>query len=259
MKSTALICVTRNQADLLKVTIDSILRCTSGEEYDLYVIDNASTDGTHEVLSTLRQDHLIHVRNNRNLNWVKGVNQGLELTRGYRHVALLNSDIEVGPGWLTRMLAIKEEHPQVGAVGPLTSTARDWQFYDNVRDLHPSLNLPALQDIDRNDVKAMQSAISDCHWGFLGDRGMLAFFCTLIRRSAIDQIGYLDEDFNDLFLGDDDDFCSRLIASGHLVALNTNTYVAHRSGSSSLGVPGAEERRRRAAELLQEKRRQRTS
>ncbi len=259
MKSTALICVTRNQADLLKITVESILRFTPEQEYDLYVIDNASTDGTHEVLSSFRQEHLVHVRNNRNLNWVKGVNQGLDLTRGYRQVALLNSDIEVGPGWLTRMLAIMEEHPQVGAVGPLTSTARDWQFYDNVRHHHPALNLPALQNIDRNDVQSMQSAISDCHWGFLGDRGMLAFFCTLIRRSVIDEIGYLDEDFNDLFLGDDDDFCSRLIASGHLVALNTNTYVAHRSGSSSLGVPAFEERRRLTSELLHAKRLQRST
>ena len=254
MKTTALICVTRNQAELLSATIESILRSTPEQEYDLYVIDNASTDGTRDVLSSFQQNHLVHVRNNRNLNWVKGVNQGLELTRGYQYVTLLNSDIQVGPGWLSRMLAIMEEHPQVGAVGPLTSTPRDWQFYDNVRQLHPLLNLPPLGDIDRNDVQSMQSAISDCHWGFQADTGMLAFFCTLIRRSVIDRIGYLDEDFNELFLGDDDEFCHRLTSSGFLLGLSSNTYVAHRSGSASLDVPGFRERQRLAAELVARKR-----
>ena len=58
----------------------------------------------------------------------------------------------------------------------------------------------------------------------------MAFFCVLIRSEIVERIGLLDEAFNDLDLGSDDDYCKRILASGNKLALSFNAYVAnHRS------------------------------
>lgn len=253
MKRTALICVTRNKFSLLQITLESILRHTPASDYHLYLIDNCSEDQTLELYSRQLPDHVTLVRNNENLKWVKGVNQGLDLARRHEFVCLLNNDIEVGEGWLGNLVSILETNPKVGAVGPLTSNTRDWQGYDSVRQKLPHAHLLGLENVSRDQVTLMQSAVARNPPGIVV-RGMLAFFCTLFRRSLFDQLGYLDEDFNDLLLGDDDEFCWRLQKAGHLLALATNTYVAHRSGTSSLALPEFEERHRKATELLRLKR-----
>jgi GT2 family glycosyltransferase len=250
---TALICVTRNNFKLLDVTLDSILRNTKPGTYDLYIIDNASTDETTSLYGKSLGDHVTVIRNNRNLNWVKAINQGLDLTHHYRHIGLLNNDIEVSEGWLENMVGILDGNAAVGAVGPVSSNPRDWQCYDRVRDFFPDMSLPELKEISRTDVPGMASKLRGNPQSRLVG-GMLAFFCTILRRSMIDEIGYLDEDFNDLFLGDDDEYCHRLQKAGYKLALATSTYVAHHSGSSSLNIPEFEKRQQKALELLTSKR-----
>ena len=253
MKRTGLICVTRNKFPLLETTLESLLRHTPAAEFHLYLIDNASDDRTLELYSRDLPEHVTLVRNLENLKWVKGVNLGLDLAKHHDYVCLLNNDIEVGKDWLGSLVSILDTNPKVGAVGPLTSNSRDWQGYDSVREKLPQAGLAELQGISRDDVSAMQSAVAGNPSGIVVG-GMLAFFCTLFRRSLFDEIGYLDEEFNDLLLGDDDDFCWRLQKAGHLLALATNTYVAHRSGTSSLALPEFAERQRKATELLLRKR-----
>ena len=254
MKKSALICVTRNNHSKLETMLSSILKHTNQSDYDLFLIDNASQDTTLDLYARNLGAHVTLVRSNFNRNWVGAINLGLEFTRSYRFVGLLNDDIQVGSGWLAKMTSILERNPRVGAVGPLTSNTRDWQSYDRVRHLLPNICLPELSHIDRNDVDGMARAVDRNSDGLIVS-GMLAFFCTIMRRSVMDSIGHLDMDFNDLFLGDDDEYCDRMQKAGFLLALSTNTYVAHLSGTSSSSVPDFECRRKKALELLALKKR----
>lgn len=233
MKKTALICVTRNNAAKLQTTLNSIIRHTQPEDYDLYIIDNESTDETLGIYQQVPlADNITIVRSGKNLHWVGGINLGLEMTKGYQYVGFLNDDIEVCPNWLENFFDVLDCNPDVAAVGPLTSNERDWQGYDRVRALFKDWNLPSLDEISRNDVLKMSCSLTVNGSG-LRIRGMLAFFCVLLRRAVINRIGSLDPNFTHLYCGDDDDYCDRIKSAGYHLALSCRTYVAHHSGTSS--------------------------
>jgi GT2 family glycosyltransferase len=252
MKKVGLICVTRSNSQKLLVTLNSIFRHTSPDLYDLFLIDNASHDDTLNIYSLALPENITIVRSNKNLNWVGGINLGIALTQDYEYVGFLNDDIDVGPNWLLNLVDLLDCNADLGAVGPLTSNTRDWQGYDRVRETFADLNLQPLDHISRNNVLEMYSAIQG-NVPVIRVVGMLAFFCVLIRRKVVEKIGSLDPAFNELFLGDDDDYCRRMQAAGFGLALALRTYVLHASGSSSLNIADFERRQKMALDLLQKK------
>ena len=252
MKKVGLICVTRSNSQKLLVTLNSIFRYTSPELYDLFLVDNGSNDETLNIYSLPLPENITIIRSNKNLNWVGGINLGITLTEGYEYLGFLNDDIEVSPNWLLNLIDLLDSNVDLGAVGPLTSNTRDWQGYERVRETFADLNLPTLDHISRNHVLEMYSAIQENISG-LKVVGMLAFFCTLIRRKVVEKIGLLDPAFSELFLGDDDDYCRRMQAAGFGLALSLRTYVWHASGSSSLNIGDFERRQKMAADLLLKK------
>jgi GT2 family glycosyltransferase len=145
-------------------------------------------------------------------------------------VCVLNNDVVVGRGWLTRLLRVIAVDPAIAAVGPITSNDRDWQGLRYLRQ-HWGLDLPIDQiptdDLDQwNRYLALRFTRSHVEID-----GMLAFFCTLLRRESIERAGRLDELFD--FGGEDDDFCYRLQREGAKLALSLQTYVIHRGGVSA--------------------------
>jgi GT2 family glycosyltransferase len=252
-KNTALICVTRNNAEKLRKTLNSIILHTDSEKYDLFLIDNASNDDTLGIYQQyIPADNITIVRSGRNLHWVGGINMGIEMTKNYRYVGFLNDDIEVCPNWLENLFHVLDYNADTAAVGPFTSNSRDWQGYDNVRSQFPNWDLPELKEIDRYDVSGMHTHVK-ANTTPLKIKGMLAFFCVLMRRSVIDSIGLLDSDFTEIYLGDDDDYCDRIQRIGYNLALSPNTYVAHYSGNSSLHLEDYQKRQRICDDLLSRK------
>jgi len=253
MKKAALICVTRNNAEKLQTTLNSIIRNTNPEHYNLFIIDNASTDSTLGIYQQrVLAENITIVRSGKNLHWVGGINLGIEMTKGYQYVGFLNDDIEVCPNWLENFIDVLECNIDVGAVGPLTSNSRDWQGYDNARSLLPHLSLLSLNEIPRYNVQAMSLEVQK-NYGAFRVAPMLAFFCVLFRRKAIDDVGSLDEAFKTLYCGDDDDYCRRLHSAGYGLAISTKTYVAHYSGTSSSKISELEKRKALALQVISSK------
>lgn len=251
-KKVALICVTRNNAVKLQTTLNSILQNTRSDLFDLYIVDNCSTDETIKLYPCRLPENITVIRSSKNLDWVGGINLGINLTKDYEYVGFLNDDIEVCPNWLENFIDVFNCNIDVGAVGPLTSNSRDWQGYDNARSTFPDWNLPPLNEIPRNNVQAM-SVEAQKNWGAYRVGGMLAFFCVLFRRTAIDEVGLLDEAFKTIYLGDDDDYCRRLHAAGYALAISTKTYVAHYSGTSSSKISELDKRKELAWQIIASK------
>ena len=256
-KKVGLICVTRNNSSKLRITLNSIIRHTKLESYDLYVIDNASSEEHTSIYGEISADHIKVVRSDQNLHWVGGINLGLEKTKEYKYVAFLNDDIELGPKWLENLSDILDRNQDVGAVGPMTSNDRDWQGYDRVLKTFSAWKAPALEGIDRNDVLSMNEKIQGNDPLIRIGTGMLAFFCILFRREVIDLVGSLDPDFTELYTCDDDDYCDRIQCAGYTLALSTNTYVAHYSGTSSTKIDAFSEKTKLSIELLNRKKAER--
>ncbi len=253
MKKAALICVTRNNAAKLYAAIQSITRHSNPDFYDLFVIDNASADETLRMYQQRLPEHVRLVRSGQNLHWVGGVNLGLRMTEGYTYVGLLNDDIEVCPNWLENLFDVLDCNSDVAAVGPVCSSNRDPQGYDRIRGDLPQLGWHPLPDVDRLDSVSMQRAMEGSVSG-IRIPGMLAFFCVLLRRSVVDEVGGLDPEFTHLYCGDDDDYCFRMRARGHALAISFRTYVLHYSGNSSSRLQLQKERFARALEIIERKR-----
>jgi glycosyltransferase involved in cell wall biosynthesis len=104
-----------NAGLFLNRSISSVLNQTF-DDYHLYVIDDASTDNTAEVVEPfLDHPKVTYLRNSSNLGMSQNWNKGLELATG-KYVAKLDADDFYKPYFLEETIAVLEQNPQVGLV-----------------------------------------------------------------------------------------------------------------------------------------------
>jgi glycosyltransferase involved in cell wall biosynthesis len=104
----------------LITAVESILQQTY-RDLELILIDDASTDGTWELLEQLaRGDHRIRLlRNERNLRQGLSFNRAILAARGH-YIAIMDHDDICALERIEKQVAYLEEHPEVGVVGCLT-------------------------------------------------------------------------------------------------------------------------------------------
>ncbi len=111
----SIVIVNWNTRDYLRRCLASIQAHSQEVEHEVIVVDNASPDGSADMVRSEFPDaHLI--ANTDNKGYAEGNNQGMEIARG-RYLLLLNPDVEVKPGSLDALLSFAERHPDAAAVG----------------------------------------------------------------------------------------------------------------------------------------------
>ncbi|MBG9617620.1 glycosyltransferase family 2 protein [Bacillus cereus] len=207
---TSIIILTHNQLPYTKECIQSIRTYTESEEYELIIVDNASTDGTVEWL--ISQPDIIVIKNTTNMGFPKGCNQGILKARG-DNVLLLNNDVIVTERWLKNLLTCLYKHENIAAVGPVTNSASyDTTIpavYTHLKEMH--------QFASRHNVS------DEKKWE---RRLKLIGFCLLIKRNILDEVGLLDEQFTPGNY-EDDDICLRIAQRGYTFYLCKDTFVHH--------------------------------
>ncbi|MCL1677883.1 glycosyltransferase family 2 protein [Elizabethkingia miricola] len=88
----------------------------NSQSAEVYVIDNASTDDSVSYISTYFPSVKI-VINQQNHGFAGGYNEGLKQINADIY-CLLNSDVEVTPGWLDPVAALFEKNPDIAAIQP---------------------------------------------------------------------------------------------------------------------------------------------
>jgi len=202
-----------NQLPFTKRCIESIQKNTH-YPYRLILIDNGSSDDTHEFLKQVKNALVIH--NKYNLGFPKAINQGLEKANA-PYIVLLNNDVEVPENWLTSLIEVLEKDEQLGAVGPASSSPFQEQFYNG-------------------------------HWG--GE--YLSFFCVVFKKECIDEVGQLDENFG-LGQGEDQDYAIRMKKKGWLFTVNRNVIVKHHWRTTVNLIPKIAELQKKNLNYLLEK------
>ena len=115
MDKLAIVILNWNGAEMLKKYLPSVLNY-SCEEAVVYVADNASTDNSVALLQKLFPEvRLILLE--KNWGFAEGYNKALAQVDA-EYYLLLNSDIEVTPGWLTPMIEFLDAHKEVAACQP---------------------------------------------------------------------------------------------------------------------------------------------
>lgn len=106
-----------NNLCLNRQCLKSIYQNTQDSNYEIIVVDNASTDGTTDFLRHEAAKGLLRViRNDANLGFAKACNQGAEAAWS-SYLMFLNNDTEPQKGWLEPLLEILENDPSVAAAG----------------------------------------------------------------------------------------------------------------------------------------------
>lgn len=123
MNDVSVIILGWNSLSWLKAFLPALQANTPRTIADIVIVDNASTDGTAEWLSREHPDVQLRVLE-RNYGYSGGYRIALESISS-KYAVLLNSDVEVTPGWIESLHAFMEEHPQAGAAAPKIMSFND--------------------------------------------------------------------------------------------------------------------------------------
>lgn len=179
--------------------------------HKLIIIDNGSTDGTQKWL--LERSDLYNINSDQNLGFAAGFNLGLDVVET-PYFALVNNDVIVTDGWLSRMLKTIKSSKRVGIVGPTSNHVSGPQ-------LDPGAKYTNLQGMNRHAQKVQQE-----NQGKVQQFPRIVFFCTLFRSELIETVGLLDPIFG---IGnfDDDDYCRRSLAKGYKHLIDRSVFIHH--------------------------------
>lgn len=104
------IIVNFNTKDFLKMCLDSIYSTVEGLEYEIIVVDNASSDGSLEMVKR-EYPFVILIENKENRGFAAANNQALEIMKG-RYAFLINSDARLTEGAVNELFRFMESHPE---------------------------------------------------------------------------------------------------------------------------------------------------
>ncbi len=96
-----------NQLEFTRQCVVALVRCTR-PPWELILIDNGSSDGTHEYIAGVHDAAPVRVAvitNTTNRGFPAAINQGLKRARG-EYLVLLNNDVVVTDGWLAQLTAL---------------------------------------------------------------------------------------------------------------------------------------------------------
>lgn len=227
MKKLAVIILNWNGEKLLKEFIPSASKYTSGDDVDLFVADNGSTDGS---LDWLRKHHpeVKVIDLGQNYGFAEGYNRAIDATR-YPYTLLLNSDVEVTPGWWQPLLRFMEENPDVGAAQPKIKSYRDkgsFEYAGAAGGYLDSLGYPycrgRLFDSIERDEGQYDGAPADVCWA--------SGAALIVRTSLYRELGGLDPKF--FAHMEEIDLCCRMHAAGARVCALSDCEVYHVGGAS---------------------------
>src|SRR5215831_12896186 len=106
---------TYNTAPFLAECIEGILRQQGNYEFEIILIDDASTDGTEQVARSFKDPRLRYIRHEKNQGAIATANEGYALCRG-RFIARNDSDDRYHPNFLVKTVPVLEEDPRLGLV-----------------------------------------------------------------------------------------------------------------------------------------------
>ncbi|MBL8241003.1 MAG: glycosyltransferase family 2 protein [Bryobacterales bacterium] len=187
--------VTFNSGRFIKKCLESVL-AQKYTDLELIVIDNASTDGTVDILEQFDGRCRI-VFNDENIGFCAAQNQAIAMSRG-EWVLTLNPDVLLMPGFIQQLVEAGQLHPRIGSVcGKLLTIKSNFELPDKpMIDSTGMYFTPMLRHLDRGSQQPDNGEYSNFEYVF----GATAA-AALYRREMIEDIAMKGEFFdNDFFV-----------------------------------------------------------
>jgi GT2 family glycosyltransferase len=223
------IIVNFNAGGFLTGAIKSVLRSKSVAH--VYVVDNASTDGSLDLVPEGHNDRLTIIRNTVNLGFASACNLALKRAVS-ENMLLLNPDCCVREGAVERLITALRSVDHIGMVGPLLLNGDGSEQAAGRRRL-PTPSRVLAASLPR--LPAFRSLGFLLHHDPLPDGPVeveaISGACMMVRREMIADIGLLDEGY---FLHCEDlDWCMRVWWGDWKVLFVPDAKVVHHKGISS--------------------------
>ena len=212
MNDLSIIIVNWNTRKLLLDCIASVYRTVRKATLEVIVVDNASTDGSVEALSHAFAEVRL-IANKKNAGFATANNQALKEMNG-RYAVLLNSDTILKEGALEQMLGFMDRNPQAGICGPqllyedgskqasFGTFPTLWEEF-GIRTVVRILS-PQRYKLNMGRKRRVIRAPSNVDY--------IVGACMMVRKSAIDTVGMLDESY--FFCFEEIDWCMRMMKAG---------------------------------------------
>ncbi len=225
-KRVAVIILNWNGEKLLREFLPSVVKNTNADLGRVVVVDNHSTDGSWGCLEQEFPD-VERVLFEDNFGFAGGYNRAIEMIEA-EYVVLLNSDVEVAPGWLEPLVAVLDRDERVAAVQPKILAYRDknkFEYAGAAGGYIDYLGFPfcrgRVMDTTEQDYGQYDDEV-DVFWA------TGASLC--IRRDVYRVAGGLDEAF--FAHMEEIDLCWRLKNGGYALKVVPSSVVYHLGGGS---------------------------
>ena len=209
----SIVIVNWNTRELLGKCIRSVYENAGDADCEIIVVDNASSDKSVEMVRC-EFPQVAVVSNSVNTGYAAGVNQGLRVACG-RYCLVLNSDIIICDGAISKIIDYADEHPKAAVIGP--------QVWENQEVFQPTcFGYPSLMNMILR-MCGLAKIFKNNH--FFGREMMLWWkrdtakkvdvvsgMFMFVRRRAVEQVGVMDESYFLYF--EETDWCYRFAKAG---------------------------------------------
>lgn len=215
-----------NGYDYLEPLFSSIIRNTLTMRYRMIIINDCSPDKRvkqylDDFVNKHPENNVLILENSENLGFIKSVNKAVGFTKN--HFVLLNTDIEVPPFWLERMIYPIEHMDNIASVTPFTNSGTICSFPEYLKDN------PIFEGLDYSYIDSFFAKVNLENTYIEMPTGV--GYCMSINRDVFKKIGMFDEVFGKGY-GEENDWCMRAIEIGYKNIIATNLFVYHKHGGS---------------------------
>lgn len=227
MKKIGIVICNYNKKQYVLDCIQSVLE-SRFQDFDLYVVDNGSQDGSGEAIRETYPEQVTLICNQENLGGSGGFNTGLRIVyeKGYPYLMCVDNDVLMDENAIGNLYQFLEEHPEAGMAG---AKVYHMEAPDYVQQFGQKIDFENFC----TEVNYYNAYEDGSMPEYLFTDGVAA--CALmVRRSIVDRIGIMPEE--NFLYWDDTEWCYRCNQAGYKVASVGNAVVLHAMGAKKEAV-----------------------
>jgi GT2 family glycosyltransferase len=206
---------------------------SDSSQIDVFVVDNISVDGTCKMVKE-RFPWVNLIENQENVGFSKANNQAIKISNA-EYVLLLNPDTVIQEDTFSKCISFADAHPKLGGMGVPMFDGSGTYLPESKRGIPtPWASLCRISGLFRLAPKSKK--LNNYYAGHLSANEnhkieVLSGAFMWMRKSALDDVGMLDEDF--FMYGEDIDLSWRIIKGGWENHYYTGTRIIHYKGEST--------------------------
>jgi GT2 family glycosyltransferase len=231
IKKLCISVISYNSLSFLKECLDSLLSYPPDKEYEIVVVDNASSDGSPEFIKN-SYPQIKLIINNVNIGFAAANNQAIKSSKS-EYVLLINSDCQVYKDSLNKLIEFMDSARNTGIIGPKIINS-DGSIQFSCRKFPSMLDAgfhSILTNIMPNNPFSRKYKLVDINRDNPFEVDWVSGSCMLIRRDALDDAGLMDEHY--FMYVEDVDICYQMWKKNWKVFYFPYSDILHHIGGST--------------------------